>query len=117
VAELIDGADWIGISTIAVGELIRGFLAGSHRSRNESELTDFLAEPIVETLPVDRDSAHIYAELMVALKSDGTPLPSNDVWIAASTIRAGAPLLTFDRHFQLISRLGTILLQPEPAEN
>lgn len=113
VAELIDGADWIGISTIAVGELLRGFFAGSHRSRNESELVDFLADPTVETPPVDRDVAHIYAELMAALESEGTPLPSNDVWIAAGSIRAGAPLLTFDRHFREIGRVGTILLESE----
>jgi len=115
ITELIDAADWIGVPSVVVGELLTGFLAGSRRERNEAQLDQFLADPIVEELPVDREVARIYAEIIVALKAAGTPLPTNDIWIAAASARAGAPLLTFDEHFLAIGRIGTILLRAAPG--
>ena len=115
MTELIDGAEWIGVPSVAVGELLVGFLSGARRARGEAELVDFFADPSVEELPVDREVARIYAEIMTELKKDGTPLPTNDVWIAATSARAGAPLLTFDEHFRAIGRVGTILLTTPPA--
>jgi len=112
---LVDRADWIGVPSIVVGELLAGFLGGRQRARNEAELDEFLADPTVEELPVDREIAYVYAEIMTALREAGTPLPSNDVWIAATSARAGAPLLTFDEHFGAIARIGTILLRPGEA--
>jgi predicted nucleic acid-binding protein len=115
ITELVDGADWIGVPSVAVGELLVGFFAGSRSARNEAQLDEFLADPTVEELPIDREVARIYAEILVALKAAGTPLPTNDVWIAAASARAGVPLLTFDDHFQAIGRIGTILLRPAEA--
>lgn len=102
---------------MVVGELLAGFAAGSRRSRNVQDLDEFLENPVVEEVPIDRHVARTYAEIVTDLRSAGTPLPSNDLWIAAASVRAGAPLLTFDRHFELITRLGTVLLQSESAEN
>jgi tRNA(fMet)-specific endonuclease VapC len=99
--------------TIVLGELLRGFLAGSQRERNEEVLAAFLSEPVVEEVPVDLDVARIYAEIVVSLKRAGTPVPTNDAWVAACSARVGAPLVTFDGHFRAIGRIGTILLQAE----
>ena len=96
--------------SIVLGELRAGFHAGRRRERNESELATFLAEPVVEIATVDEDVATIYGELWAALRSEGTPIPTNDVWIAAVTLRAGATLLTFDRHFDKVTRLGVWVL-------
>jgi tRNA(fMet)-specific endonuclease VapC len=95
-----------------VGELLTGFAAGSRRAENEAHLDEFLADPVVEELPVDHEVAPIYSEIVTALRNAGAPLPTNDVWIAATAARAGAPLVTFDRHFREIQRIGTILLDP-----
>lgn len=114
MTELVDGAEWIGVSSVAVGELFIGFLAGSRVAHNETELAEFLADSTVEELHIDRDVARIYADIMTALKSAGTPLPTNDVWIAATSARAGAPLLTFDDHFRKIARIGSIVLRAQP---
>ncbi len=106
----IDSARHLVMPSIVLGELRAGFRAGHRRERNESELAAFLAEPVVEVATVDDDVARIYGELWAALRSAGTPIPTNDVWIAAVTLRAGATLLTFDRHFEKVTRLGVHIL-------
>jgi tRNA(fMet)-specific endonuclease VapC len=46
-----------------------------------------------------------YSRIALQLKQQGTPLPSNDVWIAAQTMETGAELITMDNHFKNISGL------------
>jgi predicted nucleic acid-binding protein len=112
--ELIDAAEWVGLPAVALGELWAGFLLGTKLDRNAAELQAFLAHPSVEEIPVDGDVARAYAEIVVELRRAGTPLPTNDVWIAASAARFGATVLTFDGHFQSIRRVGSIILEPYP---
>lgn len=109
---LIDRADWIGIPTVTMGELRTGFLLGSRRDRNESELDEFLANPIVEVLGVDAEASRHYAEIVADLRRAGTPLPTNDIWIAATAARYGATVLTCDDHFERIARVGAFLFDP-----
>jgi predicted nucleic acid-binding protein len=85
------------------------------RERDEAELATFVANPVVEEIPIDRHVARAYSEIAHDLRAEGTPLPTNDIWIAAAAARVGAPLLTFDDHFSKIGRIGTILLRAEPA--
>lgn len=110
VVERIDAAEWIGIPSIMVGELWIGFLLGKRYRENERELREFLDNPVVEELPEDSLVARIYAEIVITLRKAGTPLPTNDIWIAATAAAAGAPVLTYDSHFRLIQRAGTVLL-------
>lgn len=110
VVEAIDAAEWIGVPSIVLGELHTGFVAGRHARRNEEELERFLAHPVVEELPVDHDVARIYAEIVDTLRKRGTPLPTNDIWIAATAARVGATLLTFDAHFAAVERVGVLQL-------
>src|ERR1700674_1677674 len=111
VVEVIDRADWIGVSSIVIGELRVGFLLGERPERHQVDLAEFLRQPIVEELPVDGEIGQIYAEIVVALRRNGTPVPSNDIWIAAATARAGATVLTYDRHFAVIKRVNSLVLQ------
>jgi len=110
VVGVIDSADWIGVPTVVIGELWIGFLAGRRRDRNASELGEFLSHNVVEELIVDQEVAFIYAEIVTALKSAGTPLPTNDIWIAACAARHGATVLTYDDHFSQIQRVGSVVL-------
>jgi len=108
--EALDRAAWIGVPAIVVGELWVGFLLGGQAERNRRELADFLRHPAVEELPVDGETGQIYGEIVVALRSSGTPVPSNDIWIAAAAARAGATVLTYDAHFASIRRAGSLVL-------
>ncbi len=83
------------------------------RERNEAELRQFLAHPAVETLPVDDEVSHHFAEIVADLRRAGTPLPTNDIWIAATAARAGAAVLIFDEHFHAIARVGSVVLRAE----
>lgn len=108
--ELLDTAEWIGISVIVLGELSAGFEQGNRRERNQAELTEFLGMPVVETLQVDRQTAQIFGEMLAELRRRGTPIPTNDIWIAASCARMGATLVTWDKHFERVPRVGSVIL-------
>jgi tRNA(fMet)-specific endonuclease VapC len=110
VVEIIGTARWVGVPSIVLGELRTGFLLGGQAARNEDELRQFLRHPLVEILDADDDAARIYAEIMVALRKAGTPLPTNDVWVAAVAARDGATVLTYDDHFRMIHRVGSAIL-------
>ncbi len=42
------------------------------------------------------------------LKSKGTPIPTNDIWIAASAMQHGLALASLDNHFTQVAGLNTI---------
>lgn len=110
VVEHMDRAEWIGVPGVVVGELWAGFLLGSRSEENCGDLAEFLDHPVVEVLSIDEDVARIYGEIVVDLRNRGRPLPTNDIWIAATAVRAGASVLTFDNHFREIARAGSIVL-------
>jgi predicted nucleic acid-binding protein len=106
----IDQAEWIGVPAVVLGELWTGFLIGGQRRRNEAELAAFLANPVVEEVSVDGAVARLYADIVVELRRAGTPIPTNDIWVAATAARAGATVLTSDAHFDAVKRVGSIVL-------
>jgi tRNA(fMet)-specific endonuclease VapC len=110
VAALLDQAELVGVSTVALGELRTGFLLGGKRQRNETELDTFLDNPVVEVLPVDSETSRHYAEMVAELRKAGTPVPTNDIWIAAAAARNGTTILTCDDHFERIGRVGSIVI-------
>jgi predicted nucleic acid-binding protein len=108
--QLVDAAEWIGLPSITMGELRVGFRQGSREAENESRLQDFLSHPSVEEVTVDSDVSSHYAGIVTDLLAAGTPLPANDIWIAACSARHGALVLTYDRHFEKIVRVGALIL-------
>ena len=110
VLDRVARADVVWLPAIVVGELEAGFRMGSREQANQALLADFLAEPFVSILPVSRRVAHRYGRIFSLLKDAGSPIPLNDVWIAATTFESGGALLTFDRHFGFVSGLELILL-------
>ncbi len=110
----IDRAEWIGVPSVVLGELWAGFLSGTRADENEAELAGFLAHPVVEVLPLDASVARIYGEIFTDLRARGRPLPTNDLWVAAAAVRAGAIVLTFDARFQDVTRAGALILTAAP---
>jgi tRNA(fMet)-specific endonuclease VapC len=110
VVDLIARAKWIGVPSIVLGELRTGFLLGARARENEAELAKFLSNSVVTILDADDEAARHYAEIIVALRRAGTPIPTNDAWIAAIAAREGASVLTYDAHFEAIKRVGTSIL-------
>ncbi len=110
VVDLVDRAEWIGMPSVALGELRTGFLLGDRTAQNERELGEFLASPVVTELTVDGEVSRHYAEIVMDLRRAGTSIPTNDIWIAATAARAGALVLTADQHFERINRVGSVLI-------
>ena len=108
--EHLDRATWIGVPSVVVGELCTGFLLGTRADENFDALGEFLDHPLVDVLSITEDVARIYGEIFVDLRRRGRPLPTNDIWIAATAARAGATVLTFDDHFREIVRVGSLVL-------
>lgn len=112
VVALVDGAEWLGLSSIALGEIWIGFLGGGRLEQNQADLAEFLSSPLVEELAIDHETGRIYAEMVVSLRRAGTPVPSNDIWIAAAAVQAGVPVVTYDGHFESIRQVRSILFSP-----
>ena len=113
VVTLLDAAEWIGVPTVVLGELYRGFLVGSRMERNLADLREFLANPVVHEIVIDQNVARVYAEIVVSLRRKGTPIPTNDLWVAAAAASVGATVLTHDSHFAQIQRVGSVVLAAE----
>lgn len=111
IAALLDRAQSVGVPTITLGELRTGFMLGGRRDRNEGELDAFLENPAVEVLPLDAQTSRHYAGIVAELRKAGTPLPTNDIWIAATAARSGAAVLTCDAHFKQIPSVGAVVVE------
>lgn len=109
ILDAIADAAVVLVPTTVLGELHAGFALGSRRTDNERVLDDFLGEPFVAVLPVSADVARRYGEIYASLRRAGTPIPINDVWIAAAAMDAGATLVTFDADFERIAGLAVLL--------
>lgn len=96
---------YIGINIVVLGELYSGFKGGSRETRNKKELIQFLDSPRVDTILMDEETAEFYAKIYWDLKKKGKPIPSNDIWVAASAMRYGLALFTYDEHFKSIDGL------------
>ena len=110
VLDWLAGVHLVHVPTIVLGELRAGFLLGQRVRENEQVLAEFLAEPFVEIASVDGDVALRYGEIFAALRRAGTPIPTNDMWIAAVTLATGGHLLTFDGDFARVPGLPHTLL-------
>ena len=95
----------IGISSVSIGELLSGFKAGNKEQINRQELNIFLDSPRVTLYYVDEITAEFYSATLNQLKKQGTPIPTNDIWIAATALQQGLPVYTFDKHFEHIAGL------------
>ncbi len=103
--EILEKVEEILVPSIVLGELYAGFQMGKHYDKNIHELNQFLEKPGVQVIDVDIDISQRYGYLVKTLKNQGTPIPTNDVWIAAITFETGTKLYTMDRHFENVPGL------------
>jgi len=110
--DFIAAAEIVSVPTIVLGELEAAFALGRRERENRSILAEFLAESFVSTLPVTSAVARRYGQLFADLRRAGTPIPINDVWIAATAFDCGGHLLTFDSDFGHVASLDCTILAP-----
>ena len=105
VVDTLEHCERIYVPFIVLAKLRVGFLLGARRESNERTLGRFLLKPTVHTLYADEETTSHYAVLYRHLKQQETPIPTNDVWIAALAIQHHVPLYTRDTHFDRIPHL------------
>jgi tRNA(fMet)-specific endonuclease VapC len=108
--ETIINAESILFSPIVLGELMFGFRNGARFKENMNDLNKFLDHERVGIVPIGQITSDRYSRIASQLRRQGTPVPSNDIWIAAQTMEHGAELITSDRHYQNIPGLVYTLL-------
>ena len=109
-AALVRDATEILMSAVVLGELLYGFRNGTRFDRNAADLGSFLDNPYVSLVPVGPVTADRYSRIAAALRAKGSPIPTNDVWIAAHAMETGADLVSADRHFEAVDGIAWVCL-------
>ena len=99
VVQVVEQAEEVFLPFVVVAELRAGFSLGNHGTENERVLRRFVAKPGVEVLFADEQTTHHYAAAYRQLRQQGTPIPTNDLWIAALVLQHSLALCARDRHF------------------
>ena len=108
VAEAVDcfrTAEEICIPFVTIAELRAGFLAGTAGAHNTKVLSTFLKRARVRILWPDEETTNQYARIWLQLRRQGTPIPTNDLWIAALTQQHNLTLFSRDGHFDHLPQL------------
>ena len=94
-------AERLVVPSVVLGEYYFGVRQSRHRTRYEDWLSRNL--PLTEIATVTSATADAYADIRLELKRLGTPIPPNDTWIAALARQHALPVLSNDRHFDVVS--------------
>jgi tRNA(fMet)-specific endonuclease VapC len=105
IVEIVQQAEVIGMSPIVIGELLSGFECGNKTKKNREELHAFLESSRIRLFSITLDTANFYSQIYAALRNKGSPIPSNDMWIAAQALESGSVLCSKDKHFKTIDGL------------
>ncbi len=105
-------AEEIVVNPVVLGELLAGFLAGKHERKNRTILQDFLSSTRVKVVEIDEETSERYAAIVNHLRIKGTPIPTNDLWIAATAMQHGLRVVTTDKHYLEVPHIITEYHQP-----
>ena len=100
-------AEEIFLNPIIIGELIAGFLMGGQEKKNRAILQEFLSSTRIKVVLIDEETSERYGFIASYLRRKGTPIPTNDLWIAASAMQHGLKVLTTDRHYLEVPQIIT----------
>ena len=112
VSALLRGAecnlpsDELYIPYVVLAELLAGIAAGNNPTKNKVLLESFLGDDNVTTSPgLLPEVIPFYTQIYGYLRSNGTPISPNDLWIAAECMHLSMPLLTLDKDFQNVPQI------------
>lgn len=102
---LVEAADEVLVPFVVLGEVRGGFLHGDRQAQNEKTLNRFLSKDTVSILLADDQTTRHYAALYHQLRRQGTPIPTNDIWLAALVLQHNLVLHSRDAHFHHLPQL------------
>ncbi len=103
--DIMGMAEIVYMSVFVLGELFAGFVGGTRERHNKETLRSFLSTPTVKILNATSETSEVFGMVKAALQKAGTPIPINDVWIAAHGIETGSTVVTYDEHFKQVAGL------------
>ena len=101
--EIVSEARVLAIPVIVAGEFAFGIAQSRHREAYERSLRRMLDRCTI--LDIGIETARHYASIRLELKGAGTPIPANDVWIAALSRQHAIPVMSRDTHFDFVGGL------------
>ena len=105
VLSALTEAETAFLSAIVIGELYAGFCGGNRLKENKALLARFLQKSNVRVLDVTAETGEVFGQIKNELQKAGTPIPLNDVWLAAQAMETGSVIVSFDAHFDQVSGL------------
>lgn len=102
---LLEEAEAVVVPFVVLGELRAGFANGRRQAENERTLRRFLLKEGVDVLFADDQTTHHYAAVFLQLRKQGTPIPTNDIWLAALVLQHNLVLHARDRHFDYLTQI------------
>jgi tRNA(fMet)-specific endonuclease VapC len=110
VRDLLQEAEEVFLNPVVLAELKTGFRRGKLRMENERMLARLIDSPRVRLASIDEETSERYAVIFDFLRTAGTPIPTNDVWIAATAMQHSLQLVTRDAHFERVPQILTAVL-------
>ena len=105
IRRALQEADEIYLNPVVLGELLAGFVHGGKEKKNRDILRELLASPRLQVLEIDEETSERYAVIINYLWERGTPIPTNDLWIAATAMQHGLKLVTTDGHYRNVPQI------------
>jgi len=105
VVKVVERAEVVLLPFVVLAELRAGFSVGTRGAENERTLLRFLMKSGVDVLYADEQTTHHYASAYRQLRRQGTPIPTNDLWIAALVMQHNLILCARDRHFDRLPQI------------
>lgn len=112
IVDVVQQADTVALNAVVLGELLAGFAKGKQSKKNRQHLDRFLQSRRVRVLRLDQATALCYSKILTFLRQEGTPVPTNDIWIASNAMEFGFQLVTTDSHFGKIPQVIVQLYRP-----
>lgn len=104
--EVVASAERLSVPVIVLGEYRLGIAQSWYRTDYENWLREWIAA--VAVLQIDEETSHFYAAIGLELKRKGKPIPANDLWIAALCRQHALPVVSRDRHFDVVAGIRRI---------
>ena len=111
IPEIVSKAETMFLSEVAIGEYKVGLDDTRKGRRDRAGLESFLRLSNVVQITLTPATTDLYASVFRSLRAAGTPIPINDIWLAAQALEHGAILVSRDRHFEAVANLQTMILE------
>lgn len=103
VVHYVRETEAVYVPAIALGELFYGARKSGRAAANVERVARLAAASAV--LACDAVTAASYGEIKAALRAKGTPIPENDLWIAALARQHSLTVASRDEHFDVVPDL------------